>query len=236
MQKTGSLYLIPTSLGESNLSSILPEIHTSRIQHIRHFIVEKEKTARRYLRALDKTFPIDDSTLFPLNKHTKPEEFTSYLAPALKGHDIGVISEAGCPGVADPGAEVVKLAHEKGIKVIPMVGPSSILLALMASGMSGQSFVFHGYIPKEQDLRGRKIRDMEKNSRGLKQTQIFIETPYRNEHVFKDLLKYCNSETRLCVATNITLENEYIKTLKVKDWKKEKLNIQKQPTVFLLMQ
>lgn len=235
MSKKGKVFLIPTSLGESDLSTILPGAHYERIQNIRHFIVEKEKTARRYLRAMDRTFPIDDSTLYPLNKHTKPEDYLQYLTPAKQGHDIGIISEAGCPGVADPGAEIVKIAHQQDLEVVPMVGPSSILLSLMASGMSGQSFVFHGYLPKEQMQRGKKLREIEKNSRHQNQTQIFIETPFRNDNMFNDIVKHCLPQTRLCIACDITLESEFIKTKTIKEWQRIKPNIQKRPTVFLLM-
>ena len=235
MSAKGTVYLIPTSLGESDLNSILPSNHFPIVQSIRHFVVEKEKTARRFLRNMDKTFPIDDSTLYPLNKHTRPEDHLEFLTAIDQGMDVGILSEAGCPGIADPGAEIVKIAHEKQIKVVPLVGPSSILLALMASGMSGQSFVFHGYLPKDQMARAKKLRELEKTSRAINQTQVFIETPFRNDNLYSDILKHCLPQTRICIACDITLSTEFIQTKTVGEWKKSSPKIHKKPTVFLLM-
>ena len=232
----GKLYLIPCGLGGENEMEILAPQTISLAIQLKHFVVEKEKTARHFLKRIGITEirPLQEVELFPLNKHTTPEEYSSYLNPCMEGHSMGIISEAGCPGVADPGAEVVKLAHEKGIEVIPLVGPSSILLALMASGMSGQSFVFHGYLPKNIGERNRFVKTMEHEALSKKRTQIFMETPFRNNQFLGDILQTCNPNTKLGIAVNITLPNGSVKTKAIKEWKKQVPDLHKKPTIFML--
>jgi len=201
---------------------------------IKHYIVEDERSARRFLRKIDPEIVIDNLSFKELNKRTRFDEMVLFLAPILEGNNMGIISEAGCPGVADPGADVVKIAHQKGIEVKPLVGPSSILLSLMASGLNGQSFAFVGYIPVKHPARGKSIRHLEHRSLFEDQTQIFIETPYRNNALLEDLVKTLDEKTRLCVACDLTLETEYIKTLTIRDWKKERPDLHKRPAIFLI--
>ncbi|MBA3900703.1 MAG: SAM-dependent methyltransferase [Bacteroidetes bacterium] len=234
--KTGTLYLIPAPLGDdSDYQKILPPFIGAVVNTISHYVVENEKTARHYLKKLKIEKPLQELILYPLNKFTPAEDISGYLKPLEDGHNMGIISEAGCPGVADPGAEVVKLAHEKNIKVVPLTGPSSILLALMASGLNGQSFSFHGYLPIEQRDRAKKIKDLEYYSRANNHTQIFIETPYRNEKMLEDLIKNLPDSTLLCIAVDITLPTEYIITLPISKWKKKKIHFHKKPAVFLFL-
>jgi len=228
----GKLFLVPTTLGDEGIQAIPPDI-PEVLRDIKVIIAEKEKTARRYLKALGLN-PGGDRDFLPLDKHVSPMEKRNYLAAALEGENIALLSEAGCPGVADPGAEIVLLAHRQEIQVVPMTGPSSILLALMASGMSGQQFAFHGYLPRDQNQRIKKLRDLEKESGQLQQSQIFIETPYRNEAMFADILRSCRPETQLCVAADITLPTEYIRTYTIDGWKKKRPELQKRPAVFIL--
>ena len=230
----GALFLIPTTLGDSGTSRVIPRDVAGIIMNIRYFIVENIRTARRYLKKIDSTLNIDELQFFELNQHTDSQQTDQYLKPILEGFDVGIISEAGCPGIADPGAEVVKKAHLKNIKVIPLVGPSSILLSLMASGMNGQNFAFVGYIPVKQIDRIRVIKDLEKRSATEKQTQLFIEAPYRNTALLQDLLNNLNDQTRLCIACDITLESEYIKTQTVAQWRKGVPDISKRPSIFLI--
>ena len=230
----GNLYLIPTTLGESDTARVIPSEVSSIVKGISHFIVENIRTARRYLRKMDPTLNIDDLTFFELNQHTDSQVTEAYLNPILEGFDIGIISEAGCPGIADPGAEVVRQAHIKQIRVIPLVGPSSILLSLMASGMNGQNFAFIGYIPVKPAERVKAIREIEKRSGVEKQTQIFIEAPYRNTQLINDLINTLNDQTRLCIACDITLDTEYIKTQTVAQWKKGVPDLNKRPAIFLI--
>ena len=230
----GKLYLIPNFLGESEINMILPVGITSIINSIEEFVVEEEKSARRLLKKAGINRPLQEIKLHLLNEHTDPKIVSSYLEIIGKGLNVGIISEAGCPAVADPGAEIVRIAHQKNIQVIPLVGPSSIILSLMASGLNGQNFCFHGYLPKEQGERIKKIKSIEKNARSFKQTQIFIEAPYRNDHLFDDIIKNCEWDTKLCIACNITSTDEYIKTFSIKDWKLNKPSIHKKATVFLL--
>jgi 16S rRNA (cytidine1402-2'-O)-methyltransferase len=233
--KSGNLYLIPAPLGDdSDFSRILPPFVFEIINTIDHYIAEDEKTVRRYLRKLNIQKPLQEINLYPLNKHTPPADILGYLKPAEDGFNMGVISEAGCPGIADPGSEVVALAHEKNIKIIPLVGPSSILLALMASGLNGQNFSFHGYLPIDRHQRSKKLKDLEMDSRANDRTQIFIETPYRNDKMYEEILSSCNGSTLLCLAVDVTLPSEKIHTLSVSDWKKRKPNLHKKPAVFLL--
>jgi len=230
----GKLYLIPTTLGESDLDRVIPSEVSVIVKKIRYFIVENIRTARRYLRKMDPQLNIDELQFFELNQHTDSRVTEEYLKPILEGFDVGIISEAGCPGIADPGAEVVKLAHLKQIRVIPLVGPSSILLSLMASGMNGQNFAFIGYIPVKPTERVKSIREIEKRSGIEKQTQIFIEAPYRNTQLISDLIKTLNDQTKLCIACDITLETEYIKTQTVAQWKKGIPDFNKRPAIFLI--
>ena len=231
---TGKLYLIPNTLGSQEISQSIPNEVAQIAVKLRHFIVEDLRTARRYLRQLDRQMDIDGSIFFTLNKRTTPTQFSEYLKPLKAGHDVGIISEAGCPGVADPGAEVVKLAHEAGIQVVPLVGPSSILLALMASGMNGQSFAFVGYIPIKKEERLKTIKQLESRSRNENQSQIFIETPFRNNHLVYDILKTCSPQTQLCIACNLTTPDEYISTKTVAQWKGKLPDLHKKPTIFII--
>lgn len=230
----GYLYLIPTTLGESDTARVIPSEVSAIVREIRYFIVENIRTARRYLRKMDPTLNIDDLQFFELNQHTDSQVTAAYLNPILEGFDVGIISEAGCPGIADPGAEVVKQAHTKQIRVIPLVGPSSILLSLMASGMNGQNFAFIGYIPVKPAERVKAIKEIEKRSSVENQTQIFIEAPYRNTQLIKDLVNTLNDQTRLCIGCDITLDTEYIKTQTVAQWKKGVPDFNKRPAIFLI--
>ena len=230
----GNLYLIPTTLGESGTSLVIPSDVSAIVKEIRHFIVENIRTARRYLRKIDPQLNIDELQFFELNQHTDSRITEEYLQPILDGFDMGIISEAGCPGIADPGAEVVRHAHLKQIRVIPLVGPSSILLSLMASGMNGQNFAFIGYIPVKPAERIKAIKEIEKRSGIEKQTQIFIEAPYRNTQLISDLISTLNDQTRLCIACDITLPSEYIKTQTVAQWKKGVVDVNKRPAIFLI--
>jgi 16S rRNA (cytidine1402-2'-O)-methyltransferase len=231
----GRLYLIPSLLDETAPGAILPGEIISRVRKIRYFIVENERTARRFLISLGMKELLGDVTFELLNKYTKPEELEGMLLPLNKGLSIGLISEAGCPGVADPGADIVAIAHRNNIKVVPLVGPSSILLALMGSGLNGQQFTFNGYLPVKSPARIRKIKQLEEISRKNHTTQIFIEAPYRNHQLFSDLLSTLNSATRLCLAINLTGPDEKILTKTVNEWKKVKIEFQKRPAVFLFL-
>ncbi len=230
----GSLYLIPNTLGDSSISSVIPNDVCLLIKQIKHFIVEDIRTTRRFLKKVDKAINIDELTFYELNKHTTHQQKSNYLNAAKKGANIGVVSEAGCPGIADPGADIVAAAHQHGIKVIPLVGPSSILLSLIASGMNGQSFAFHGYIPIKSGDRVKYIKHLEGLSIREKQTQIFIEAPYRNNHLLKDILSTCSAKTKVCVACDITLESEFIETKTVSQWKGKLPELHKRPTIFLI--
>ena len=230
----GNLYLIPTTLGESETSLVIPSDVSAIVKEIKYFIVENIRTARRYLRKIDPQLNIDELQFFELNQHTDSRITEEYLQPILDGFDMGIISEAGCPGIADPGAEVVRHAHLKQIRVIPLVGPSSILLSLMASGMNGQNFAFIGYIPVKPAERIKAIKEIEKRSGIEKQTQIFIEAPYRNTQLISDLISTLNDQTRLCIACDITLPSEYIKTQTVAQWKKGVVDVNKRPAIFLI--
>jgi 16S rRNA (cytidine1402-2'-O)-methyltransferase len=230
----GKLYLIPTTLGDENPFSVLPSEIKQVVASIRNFIVEDERTARRFLRKIDPGIVIDNLTFKELNKRTRFDDMVLFLTPIFEGNNVGIISEAGCPGVADPGADVVKVAHQKGIEVKPLVGPSSILLSLMASGLNGQSFAFVGYIPVKHPARGKSIRHLEHRSISEDQTQIFIETPYRNNTLLEDLVKTLDEKTRLCVACDLTPETEYIKTQSIREWKKQRPDLHKRPAIFLI--
>lgn len=230
-----ALYLIPNTLGECETSNVLPAINIDIIRKIKHFIVEDVRTARRFLKKVDSNINIDELQFYTLNKHTSPNELSSYLEPLEKGFDMGVISEAGCPAIADPGAEVVKMAQTKNLKVVPLVGPSSILLGLMASGFNGQSFAFVGYLPIQGNKRTQRIKQLEKRAKTENQSQIFIETPYRNQKLLSEILSTCQGNTKLCIACDITLESEYIKTKSINEWKKSTLpDLNKRPSIFIL--
>jgi len=229
-----SLFLIPTTLGDTAISKALPDYNTIVILSIKHFIVENIRTARRFLKKTEPSIDIDTLTFFTLDKHTSKESLTEFLKPVEEGYSVGIISEAGCPAIADPGAEVVAIAHRKNIRVIPLVGPSSIVLALMASGFNGQSFTFHGYLPIDNEQRIKTLKMLEQRMYSEEQTQLFIETPYRNNKILDDILKTCKPVTKLCIAADITLDSEYIKTLSISDWKKQKPDLSKRPCIFAL--
>lgn len=231
----GKIYLIPTTLGGlDEPEKVLPDYNTQIVHQLDEFIVEQLRTARRFLSKINHPLPIDELKFHELNKHTQPNDISEYLNAVFQGKSIGLLSEAGTPCVADPGAAIVQMAHERGVEVVPMVGPNSIILALMASGFNGQHFIFHGYLPVDKQALHKKIRDIESACRSLQQTQIFIETPYRNNQLLAKLIEACKDDTKICVATNLTMENEYIKTKRISDWKKETVDLHKKPTVFLL--
>jgi 16S rRNA (cytidine1402-2'-O)-methyltransferase len=231
----GRLYLIPVPLGPTAVAAVLPQAVLACARGLGHFVAENAKSARAFLKLLPADLPVQEIWIQELNQHTPASELPALLAPLLTGNDVGLISEAGCPAVADPGAALVALAQQEGIQVVPMVGPSSILLALMGSGLSGQSFAFHGYLPSAPREREKRLRELEKESRLGQQTQIFIETPYRNQQMLESLLKTCAHETRVCVATDLTLDSEQIATRRVAAWLRQSLpNINRRPTVFLL--
>lgn len=231
--QNGRIILIPTTLGSEDWKSTIPADTVPIICSLKYFIVENIRTARRYLKKLDRSIAIDELTFFELNKHTNLSEIEKYLTPCRSGFDVGVISEAGCPGVADPGADIVAIAHKQNIRVLPLVGPSSILMALMASGFNGQSFAFNGYLPIKAE-RVKKLQQMEQLSQRLGQSQIFMEAPYRNQKLLEDILQHCSGATMLCIACDITLESEYIVTKSVNDWKKQVPQINKRPTMFVM--
>ncbi len=229
-----ALYLIPVTLGETPIEQVLPVYNSHIIRGIRHFIVEDIRTARRFLKKVDSQIDIDQLTFYPLNKHTSPESMADYLLPLKQGHSMGIISEAGCPAIADPGADVVAMAQRKRFKVVPLVGPSSIILSVMASGFNGQSFSFHGYLPIEPAERLKRLKSLEQRIYNDDQTQLFIETPYRNNKLINDILQHCRPQTKLCIAANITCENEFIQTRTVKEWKGKIPELSKIPCIFLL--
>jgi len=231
---SAKVYLIPTTLGDSPVDQVIPSYVVDIINSTNHYIVENIKTVRRYLIKAGIKTKIDDLTFYELNKHSSPDKYASYLNPIKENQNVGIISEAGTPGVADPGAEIVAIAHRKNISVVPLVGPSSILLSIMASGLNGQSFAFVGYLPIQKQDRIKRIKELERRSQAENQTQLFIETPYRNNHLFEDLLSTCSAETKIGIAADITLETEYIKTKSVKEWKKEIPNLHKRPSIFLI--
>ncbi len=229
----GKLFLIPTMLSEAPLEEVLP-IRIKKIVESTHFyIAENEKTARHFIKKLAPT--VTQSTLHfeTLNKHTALEDIPSFLAPCQKGINVGLLSEAGCPGIADPGAKVVQIAHQQNIKVIPLVGPSSITLAMMASGLNGQNFCFHGYLPIDKNERKNTLKNLERLSFEKNQAQLFIETPYRNEKLFEDLKRHLNPYTKLCIAREITSAEEYICTKTIKEWQKSTVDLHKKPTLFI---
>lgn len=229
-----ALYLIPVTLGDTAIDKVLPGYNSEVIASIRHFIVEDVRSARRFLRKVHPQFDIDGSQFYELNKHTAPEAVVGYLKPLLAGNPVGVISEAGCPAVADPGADVVAIAQRKGLKVVPLVGPSSIILSVMASGFNGQSFAFNGYLPVKTDERIKALRKFEQRIYNEDQTQLFIETPYRNGKMIEDILMHCRPQTKLCIAASLTCDDEFAQTRTVKEWKGRVPDLSKIPCIFLL--
>ena len=231
-----ALYLIPCPIGETPSQNVLPSHNFEVVKNIRHFIVESRKAAVRFLVSLDKDFPIDDCDFTELSEHTNEKaDLSALLSPLEKGESMGVISDAGCPCVGDPGNRAVEIAQKKGLRVIPLVGPNSMIMALMASGFNGQNFCFNGYLPVKNGERESKIKQLENKAYKEDQTQLFIETPYRNQKMLEAILKTCRGETKLCVASGITTSEEFIKTKTIAQWKKEKaLPFEKVPAIFLL--
>ena len=228
------LYLVPSLLSDSDWQMVLPAGVVPVLTETEYFIVENVRTARRFMKLVDKNINIDSLTFYELNKHSDPLEIANFLKPAEAGKDMAVISEAGCPGIADPGAEVVRIAHKKGIRVVPVSGPSSVILALMASGLNGQNFAFNGYLPVNRNERKKTIAVLEDKAVRQRQTQIFIETPYRNDQLVNSLLSACSPDTLLCIAANLTGKDEFIATKSISQWKKNIPNLNKQPAIFLL--
>lgn len=229
-----TLYLIPTSLGECSFDKILPAQNTQIVTDLKHFIVEDVRTARRFLKKANPAIVIDDLTFYILNQHTTPEELSDFLRPMFAGLDMGVLSEAGCPAIADPGADIVAMAQKNNFTVVPLVGPSSILLSLMGSGFNGQSFAFVGYLPIQPGERSKMLKKLESRAYTENQSQIFIETPYRNMKMLEDIMQSCQPNTRLCIAADITLSTEFIKTKTVKEWKSQLPELSKRPCIFLI--
>jgi 16S rRNA (cytidine1402-2'-O)-methyltransferase len=233
MHVNGRIYLIPVTLGGDDFRKVIPEKVISLTRKLRYFIVEDIRSARRFLRLIDKEFPINDSEFFELNEHTGDSDIAHYLDPVYRGSDIGVLSEAGLPGIADPGAKIIALAHTKRITVTPLSGPSSILLALISSGLNGQNFTFNGYLPVKPSERSFKLHELEKRaSEGF--AQIFMETPYRNQKMLESILTTCNNETLLCIAVDITLPSESIRTMRITEWKNELPSLNDKLVVFVM--
>ena len=236
MTNFGTLYLIPVTLGDDNIAQVLPANVVAIAQQLDTFVVETEKSARHFLSTIKTAKPVRELTMHLLNEHTEDKALPDLLKPLLAGKDVGLMSDAGCPGVADPGARLVALAHQKGVRVVPLVGPSSILLGLMASGLNGQQFAFLGYLPVDKAQRAQKLKEIEKRAQTHNETQIFIETPYRNMHMLEALLSSCNANTRLCIASQVSLPDEMIVTKTISGWKQSALpDLHKNPTVFLLL-
>ena len=230
-----ALYLIPVELGDTPQERVLPAYNKEVILSIKHFIVEEVRSARRFLKRVDRDINIDELTFYPMGKHADANLFTRYLKPLEAGESMGVISEAGCPAVADPGADVVAIAQRKGLKVVPLVGPSSMIMAVMASGLNGQSFAFNGYLPIDPADRMKRLKQLETRAVQEHQTQLFIETPYRNAKLFDTLCQTLHAQTRICVAAGITTEDEWIRTHTVAEWKRQSLpDLSKTPAIFLI--
>ena len=230
----GILYLIPNTLGQSNIDNVLPSYNISVAKNLRHFIVENVRSARRFLKMLDRDIVIDDLSFYELNRHTPPDRITELLLPIYEGHSMGIISEAGCPAIADPGADVVAIAQRKNIRVVPLVGASSIILSLMASGFNGQSFAFVGYLPIDKKARIQRLKQLESRASSERQTQIFIETPYRNNQLVQDMVATLKPDTLLCIASELTADTESVKTLPIAEWAKQQIDINKRNTIFLI--
>lgn len=232
--KPGTLYLIPAPLGEGDISWIVPDSVKKLIAGLDRFIVEHPKSARQFLGKIGLRLPLQQIKMDVLDEHTRPAELGRLLTPLLEGKDLGLLSEAGCPAVADPGANLVQLAHRNNIRVVPLVGPSAILLALMASGLNGERFAFHGYLPVKPGFREKKLADLEKESKARGETEIFIETPYRNQKLLESILGTCRKDSALCLATDVTLASESIATRSIAEWQKNVPALDKRPTIFLL--
>ncbi|NNK71180.1 MAG: SAM-dependent methyltransferase [Flavobacteriaceae bacterium] len=230
----GRLYLIPTRIGDNPPLEVLPLSIKKIVEETDYFIVENEKTARRFIKRISPKKSQGSLSISVLNKFTDESELPSFLDPCLEGEHVGLLSEAGCPAVADPGSEIVRMAHEKDIRVVPLVGPSSIILALMSSGMNGQSFTFNGYLPIDKSERKKELKRLERLSAERNQTQIFIETPYRNNQLLQDIMQVLGNMTRICVASDLSLPTEYIRTKTVAEWKNETIDLHKRPTIFIL--
>ena len=230
----GTLYLIPVPLAEATAAKSFTPYLVHTINSISEYIVENEKTARRFLKEAGLKIPQSDLVIHDYGKHNRNVDLKEFFTGLIAGKDVGLMSEAGCPGIADPGADIVAEAHRRGIKVVPLVGPSSILLALMASGFNGQSFTFHGYLPIDKGQRSKRIKDLENHARQFQQTQIFIETPFRNNQLLEEILKVCKPETRLCMGCNLTADDELVSTRTIATWKKQVPDLHKKPTIFLL--
>ncbi|MDR2010502.1 MAG: SAM-dependent methyltransferase [Bacteroidales bacterium] len=231
---TSKLYLIPNKISSNDISNVIPGFISNLVLGIKFYIVENIREARRYLKLLNKEIRIDELCFYELNKHTPESEIPGFLNECLNGNDIGLISDAGLPCIADPGNVIVMLAHQKGIKVVPLVGPSSIFMALMASGLNGQNFAFNGYLPIENKERQNKLKILEQRSRNEKQSQIFMDTPYRNNKMLEDIISTLSPDIYLCIAANITGDGEFIRTKLVSEWKKEKIDLNKQPCIFII--
>lgn len=229
-----ALYLIPVLLGETTIERVIPEFNNKIVSDLKFFIVENIRSARRFIKKCNPEIDIDSLTFYELNKHTNKKDIESFLIPMISGNNMGIISEAGCPAIADPGAEVVAIAQNKGYKVVPLVGPSAILMAIMASGFNGQSFAFHGYLPIDLTKRINKIKQLELQAYKEDQTQLFIETPYRNQKLAENIIDNCKPQTKLCIAMNITCDDEWIMTKSIKSWKGNLPDMHKNPTVFLI--
>ena len=230
----GILYLIPNTLGQSNIDNVLPSYNISVAKNLRHFIVENVRSARRFLKMLDRDIVIDDLSFYELNRHTPPDRIAELLLPIYEGHSMGIISEVGCPAIADPGADVVAIAQRKNIRVVPLVGASSIILSLMASGFNGQSFAFVGYLPIDKKARIQRLKQLESRASSERQTQIFIETPYRNNQLVQDMVATLKPDTLLCIASELTADTESVKTLPIAEWAKQQIDINKRNTIFLI--
>lgn len=229
-----ALYLIPTLLGDTPVNEVIPPYNIEVASRLKYFIVENTRSARRFLKRCDPNIDIDGLTFFELNKRTDPNQIASFLKPLAAGVSIGVLSEAGCPAIADPGADVVAIAQREGYKVVPLVGPSSLLMALMGSGFNGQSFAFHGYLPIDPGERAKKLKRLEALAYNDNQTQLFIETPYRNQKLAEEILRQCKPKTRLCIAMNVSLPDAYLVTKTVQAWKGKLPDMHKKPAVFLI--
>jgi 16S rRNA (cytidine1402-2'-O)-methyltransferase len=230
----GKLYLLPVPLAENTAIAVLPATHTELINHIRHYVVENEKTARKWLKEMGLKTPQSELEILVYGKHSEKQNLAPYFKAIKDGNDVALMSEAGCPGIADPGAELVAEAHRLGVEVVPLTGPSSILLSLMASGFNGQSFAFHGYLPIDKSARSKRLKELESMAERFSQSQIFIETPFRNNQLLDDILYIAHPQTQLCIACDITAESEFIQTKTLANWKKEKPDLHKRPAIFIL--
>ena len=233
----GTLYLIPVPLGDISAEAVLPSPVCQQVRQLGYFVAEHAKSARAFFKSIGMLRPIQEISVQELNEHTRANVLPGLLEPLRQGHDVGLVSEAGCPAVADPGADLVRLAQREGIRVVPLIGPSSMLLALMASGLSGQRFAFHGYLPAKEEERSKRLRELETESRRQGCTQMFIETPYRNRQMLESLVKHCSPGTLLCLASDLTLPSETVETRSVAEWsKQEELpDLERRPTVFLFL-